>query len=392
MNTTAVFEKNIVAFNSGVRRIVNKGGTSSSKTISTIQLLLIIAQKRAKEGVTITVTSESLPHLKLGAMRDFENILKQEGLYNTQFINQTNHSFHFGKSVIEFYSADNSKATGPRRNILYANECNNIPYSTLREMEQRTSECIFYDYNPVRPFWIDEEIFTLPQNEYTLIKSNYLDNQFLPEPIKREIELRSQRDSNYKRIHVLCEYGIYEGLVFPEITLIDEDKIPKDIKPVFGIDFGFTNDPTAVTKIIIDKNNLYVKEILYKTGMFSPDIIAALKQNNINREEITADSSDPRMIEEIKRAGFNIFPAIKGAGSIVHGLDVIKRHNIFVSKGSINLIKEFRNYQYKIDSSGNTTNDPIDYFNHAIDSLRYGIQRKIASPGIGKGARFTFVQ
>jgi len=221
MNPTIVFEKNLKAFNKGIRRIINMGGSSSSKTISILELLLLIAQKRKDKGVLISVGSESLPHLKLGAIRDFNNILKREGIYNEDNIDLGTHAYHFGDSVIEFFSADVSKASGPRRDILYLNECNNIPYTVVEQLEMRTNEVIFYDFNPVIEFWIKDETMNLPESEWTLIKSNYKDNKHLPKAILHEIEMQAERDPNFKRIHVDVEYGSYKGLIFPNIKTVE---------------------------------------------------------------------------------------------------------------------------------------------------------------------------
>jgi len=379
VNPTVVYYKNADAFNSGVRRIVNKGGTSSSKTFSLLELLLTIAMRRVETGVLISIVSETLPHLRKGAIRDYDNILKAEGLTHAFNKNLTSHSYTIGKSVVEFFSADTAgKATGPRRDILLLNECNNIPYKVVSELEQRTSEAIFYDYNPVIPFWIDDHVLTLPSNEFTLITSNYKDNHHLPPSIAHEIELRASRDPNYKRIHIDCEYGIYEGLIFPEVILIDE--MPQDATPGYGLDFGFINDPTALVDVRIAGENLYLDQMVYQTGLTAPDIIALLKSFNLGRREIIADSADPRMIEEIRRGGFNIFPAVKGAGSVVHGLDSMKRYKIHLTKRSIDGIKEFRNYQWKIDSSGKKLNEPVDYWNHLIDAARYRVAKITAKP------------
>jgi phage terminase large subunit len=189
---TRYFERLIKAYNSGYRRIVSMGGTSSSKTYSELQLLyqIAIARHLKKRPVVISVVSESLPHLKLGAIRDFEGFLRRKGLYDDSQIDHTNHKYYFGDSFIEFFAADIGKATGPRRNILLLNEVNNIPLPVVRELVQRTDETIFYDFNPTEDFWISEEVFTLPSREFILLKSNHLDNDYLSPAIRREIELR----------------------------------------------------------------------------------------------------------------------------------------------------------------------------------------------------------
>lgn len=370
---TNVFSRNIEAFNNGYRRIVNKGGTSSSKTISVLQLLLEIAiARRNDSGVIISVISETFPHLRLGAMRDFEKILANREFQRDRDYELSNHVYYFKKSIIEFFSADSGKATGPRRDIAYLNECNNINYNVVTEIEQRTRECIFYDYNPHSIFWIEDKVISLPENERYVIKSNYLDNDQLDSAIRKEIELKASRDPNYKRVHVDVEYGISEGLIFTHYNLVDE--MPDTDRQRHGIDFGFTNDPTTLIDLRLNNGELWIDELLYRTQMTNQDIISILKSFNLERKIIVADSAEPKSIEEIYRAGVNIKPAVKGADSINRGIDLLKTYKLNVTKRSINLIKELRNYSWRISKDGSMTNEPIDNFNHAIDALRYAAE------------------
>lgn len=389
MSPTEVFNKNIRAFNQGYRRIVNKGGTSSSKTWSELQLALLIAQKRKDKGVLISIVSESLPHLKMGCIRDFELMLKAEGLYDESKINFTERQYYFGKSVIEFFSADSGKATGPRRNILILNECNNIPYSVVEQLEMRTDECIFYDFNPTAEFWMEEKVLSLPENERILIKSNYKDNHHLAASIVREIELKAERDPNFKRIHIDVEYGNYEGLVFAAPKLIDA--MPVEFKwRAQGLDFGFTNDPTTVIDVMLSSGELWLDELLYETGL--TNVANAFESENKNTidyklknlgfrpGEIIADSAEPKSIRELSNAGWNIRGCVKGKDSIENGIDAIKRYPVNVTKRSVNVLKEFRNYSYVKDkTTGKYTNEPVDNWNHCIDPTRYVVTGKVAN-------------
>jgi len=324
MNPTVVFEKNLKAFNKGVRRIINMGGSSSSKTISILELLLLIAQKRQDKGVLISIGSESLPHLKLGAIRDFNNILKRDKIYNEDNIDLGTHSYHFGKSVIEFFSADVSKASGPRRDILYLNECNNIPYTVVEQLEMRTNETIFYDFNPVVEFWIKDEIMALPESEWTLIKSNYKDNKHLPKSILHEIELKAARDPNFKRIHVDVEYGSYKGLIFPKINIVES--FPEDCKWVgYGLDFGYTNDPTALIKAGLSRGQLYYDEKIFLKGLNNSAVNKLMKDADVGEDEVIADSSDPKSIDDLSEYGWDIQGAVKGPDSIINGIDTMKQ-------------------------------------------------------------------
>lgn len=373
---TSLLEKNKIAFDAGIRRIVNAGGTSSSKTYSILQLLLIIALER-KKPTSIHVCSETLPHLKLGAIRDFETILKGAGLYNEKNINKTDLKYHFGSNYIQFFSADSpGKVTGPRRDILYINECCNIPYNIVSEMEMRTSECIFYDFNPVADFWISEKVLNLPSNEFELIKSNYLDNEMLPESITRDIELKAARDPNFKKIHIDVEFGTYEGLIFTKFNLVDE--MPPTLREVYGLDFGFTNDPTAIVDVRFNNGELWFDEMIYRTQMTNQDIIQFYK--TIDNKKIIADSSEPKSIEEIRRSGINIEGAIKGSDSIRRGIDLMQSYPINVTKRSINLIKELRGYKWAVDRAGKQFNTPIEINNHCIDAARYGVTKLVGKP------------
>lgn len=376
MNVTQVYDWNIQAWHSGIRRIVNQGGTSSSKTFSILQLLLYIAAK--KQGTSISVVSETLPHLKRGAIKDFESILRTEGLYNEKNINRTDHQYFFGESVIEFFSADTpGKVRGPRRNILYLNECNNIGYDKVSELELRTDGTIFYDFNPVQDFWITDRVLNMPEGEFTLIKSNYLNNSSLPDSIRREIQLRAERDPNFKKIHIDVEFGVYEGIIFNNFNMVDSTA---EAPVSYGMDFGFSNDPTTLIDVRINDGQLWLDQVLYRTEMTNQDIIRFLKSENIGRKEIVADSAEPKSIREIELAGFNIVPAVKGEDSIRTGIDLMKQYPINVTKRSVDLIKELRNYKWATDKNGNTLNKPVDMFNHCIDAARYNITfRKIGA-------------
>lgn len=376
-----VFELNHEAYNRGVRRIVNKGGTSSSKTYSVLQLLLFIARQRSHDGVHISVVSETLPHLKLGAIRDWNAILKSIGYREGWEYTQANYSYKIGKSVVEFFSADIEKATGPRRDILFLNECNNITYNIVSELEQRTKETIFYDFNPVEQFWIEDKVLSLPDSEYTLIKSNYLDNDHLSQAIRHEIELKASRDPNFKRIHIDVEYGVYEGLIFPNWTVVDE--MPATDRQRYAMDFGFTNDPTTLIDVRLQDGQWWADELLYRTDMTNQDIIRELKSLQIGNKPVIADSSEPKSIYEIRLGGFAIRPAVKGPDSIRNGIDKIKSLPMNVTKRSLNLIKELRNYRYKQDKSGTTLNEPVDNFNHLIDPWRYAASDLQADLPIG---------
>lgn len=387
---TRYFERLIKAYNSGYRRIVSMGGTSSSKTYSELQLLyqIAIARHLKKRPVVISVVSESLPHLKLGAIRDFEGFLRRKGLYDDSQIDHTNHKYYFGDSFIEFFAADIGKATGPRRNILLLNEVNNIPLPVVRELVQRTDETIFYDFNPTEDFWISEEVFTLPSREFILLKSNHLDNDYLSPAIRREIELRADRDPNYRRVHIDVEFGSNEGLIFRDWKLCDA--MPATDKRIIGVDFGFTNDPTVITDVRQNGGEWWADEVIYQTGMHNNDIARVIKSLNLPASiRVVCDSADPKSIDDLKRMGIRAEPCVKGPDSIRNGIDHINSMPLNVTRRSVNAHKELRNYRWRMDKSGKSMNEPVDMWNHFIDSLRYGASGFKNSVPI-KPARYSY--
>lgn len=381
--TTDVFTKNLQAYVSGIRRIGNKGGTWSTKTYSILQLLFCIADRhRTGSGKVISVISETLPHLKVGAIRDFERILRENNRYNEKNIDFSNHAYHFGNSVIEFYSADLGKVTGPRRDILYLNEVNHIPYEVVEQAEGRTRETIFYDFNPTEQFWFEDKVMSLPESERILIKSNYLDGMnVIPEHIAKDIEFKAERDPNFKRVHIDVEYGVYEGLIFPDWKQVES--MPVDAKSILAMDFGFTNDPTTLIECALQNGEWWFDERLYRTGMTNQDIARFLKDEGLHRREIVADSSEPKSIKELQNEGVNVTGADKGPDSIRAGIDRIKSRKINVTKRSVNMIRELRNYRYKIDKNGISMNQPIDAFNHLIDPARYAALRMTSPSATG---------
>lgn len=346
------------------------GGTSSGKTYSILQLLILIARK--KDNFVISVVSESLPHLKKGALKDFEKILREDSLFNEEHYNRTDQKYYFGTSYIEFFSADQpGKATGLRRDILYLNECNQLSYSTVEQMEIRTSDCIFYDYNPTADFWISEKVFTLPANEYVLIKSNYRDAiEMLSPAIARDIELKASLDSNFRKVHIDVEFGMTEGLIFTNWGLCDV--MPVTDKSSYGLDFGFSSDPSVLINVRFNQGQMWLNELLFQTGMTNPEIAKFIKGEGLENARIKADSAEPKSIREIYNAGIkHIVGADKGKGSIIFGIKYMQQFRINITKRSVNTIKEFRNYKWKIDNDGKPTGQPIDYFNHSINASWY---------------------
>ena len=368
------------AYFMGKRLIINRGGTSSSKTYSILQLLIFIAAL-ADKPTLISVVSESLPHLKRGCIRDFRKILGPD--FKKALWNKTDFVYTFGKGAIEFFPADEaSKLRGGRRDILFINECNNVSKEAFDELDVRTRQCTFLDYNPVGEFWA-MELEGLPDTAY--IHSTYLDAKtVLPRAVVGRIESRRERDPGWWRIYGLGEVGNIEGLVHPVFQTVDA--LPENGTQMFGLDFGYTNDPTALVKCVIRGDELYADELLYENGLNNRQIAHKLAECGVRKgyDEIFADAAEPKSIDEIKLHGWNIKPAPKGPDSVRQGIDKVNQYRQFWTKRSLNAIKEMRNYRYIADKNGTITNKPTDCWNHALDARRYAVQSKVITTGTMK--------
>ncbi len=380
ITTTKVFEQNAAAWlarKQGVRRALNEGGTSSSKTYSILQLLILIAEHAKTPGFLISAVSESVPHLKRGAMRDFQNILGDD--FDSARWNKTDSIYSWPNAKIEFFSADTpSKLRGGRRKILFINELNNIPLEAYHELDIRTELFTFADWNPVSEFYAHERLLNNPENRY--IHSTYKDAlNVIPPSVVKNIEETGRNDPNWANVYQYGHVGKVEGLVYPVFEQVDE--LPAG-DAFYGLDFGYSNDPTGLTKNIIQGERLYTQELIYEAGLTNQDIAAKFAEVGVrkNYDEIFADAAEPKSIEEIFRYGFNIKAAPKGEGSIEYGHQRVRQFKQFVTKDSLNLIKELRNFRYIPDKSGKLTEKTTHLYSHLIDSRRYGLVGKLANP------------
>lgn len=390
MKCTSVFSRNIALYNQPdeeVRVVCNKGGTRSSKTWSLLQLLYLIALY-SKTPLLISVVSESLPHLKKGCIRDFETMLKNEGLWNQEYWNATDKIYKVGLSKIEFFSADSAgKVHGPARDILFMNECNNIPFETYRQLAIRTRRKIFLDYNPCSEFWVDEEILT--KETTRLIHSTYKDNEFLTAAQIAEIE-SNKHDKNWWDVYGLGITGSKEGLIIQNYAICRD--LPEEYKQKwFGLDFGFTNDPTAIVEVRLAHGELWVHEHVYEKGLENPQIAKLIKGIGCTKtSSIVAESAEPKSISEINSFGLNLEPVQKGSDSLNVGIDILRRYKINITKESTNVIKEVRNYKWKVDKNGKPMNVPIDLWNHSIDALRYVALNKLQLKPKQRKSKYTW--
>ena len=372
------------------RKRIVQGGTSAGKTFGIIPILIDKAAKTPR--LEISVVSETIPHLRRGAIKDFLKIMNWTGRFIDSNWNRTLLTYKFTNgSYIEFFSAEQeSKLRGARRNILYINEANNISFESYHQLAIRTSDEIWIDYNPTSEFWAHTELMRDEDSEYIVL--TYKDNEALSESIIKEIEsaqtkaLTSSYWSNWWKVYGLGEVGSLQGVVFDDWRQIDT--IPSDAKLLgYGMDFGYTNDPTTLVAIYMMDGELFVDELLYQTNLNNNEIGNRLKTFNIQRPyEIVCDSAEPKSINELRLQGFNTQPAQKGPDSIKMGIDILKRYQLNVTKNSTNLIKELRAYQWETDKDGKLTGKPVDHSNHAIDSMRYFALNKLNNRPRGKYA------
>ena len=374
---TNVFKKN---FEAKTRFVFNEGGTRSGKSFAILQIIYRICQINKNKGLIISCVSETMPHLKRGIIRDFFDVLlKPYGLYDSKLHNKTDNTYLLFGNTIEFFSVDSSdKVHGAARDILFANEIQNINYETIFQLIQRTRIQIFFDWNPTHEFWAHTQFLNNAdfKEDITYIQSTYKDNHLWHESIIKDILRRAKNDINYRRVYVEGLIGSIEGLIFPDIQFVDE--MPTEFKwRAFGMDFGYTNDPTTFIDVRFYQGAIYVDELIYESGLSNQDIVINAKKYYNYPDEIIADSSEKKSIDEIYSLGMNIFPTEKFAGSVNFGIQLMKNYRIFVTKKSTNVIKEFRNYKWKTDKNGKQLNEPIDDFNHAIDAIRYVCQHKM---------------
>ena len=384
MKLTRVGRKTISAWKQHSRYISSCGGTRSGKTYSILQTFIIAMVEEVNQGRPATINSivsESMPHLQRGAIRDFKQIMDMEGLWEDARWNETQHTYTWGNgSVLEFFSVDNAgKVHGSARDRLMVNESQNIPYEIARQLFVRTRGQIVCDYNPTHSFWLNEIIEARP-NCITL-HSTYKDNEFLTPEQVAEIE-DNRNDANWWKVYGEGKIGTLDGLIY-DFDLCDSLPVKDEMDhlvEIQGMDFGFTNDPTARVQVVADprKKILWARQRCYRTHMQNKHIIQDLQDDGVTkRMEIYADCAEPKSIADIQDAGFNVIPCDKDAPTksdkLKFQLQWMQGWELHVTKDSIDLIRELRNYVWAKDRDGNPLNEPIDRFNHLLDALRYAV-------------------
>jgi phage terminase large subunit len=370
MQFSDVFLKNA---KSKKRVVVNCGSTSSGKTYSILQLLLLIAQKY--QGSVISVVTKTLPALKRGAMRDFINILQTENIYNKITHNKSNHIFYVGTSIVEFFSCDNAeKVKNGKRDYLFVNEANSLSFLEYSQLAMRTKKRIYIDYNPVVEYWVDDKVLVLPEAEY--IHSTYNDNRrFLSQETINQIESYKDLDPDLWQVYGLGLIGRgLKGLIYKNWTEIDNYEHIDYDEIIYGLDFGFSNSHTAVTEIKVLGESVYVSEKIYERNLLNKDLIDKLESIvKFKSNVIVADSARPEHIEEIYQYGFNIHPANKKPGSVLQGIESVKRRKLYIDCYSKNLIKELKLYSWKKDKNDVELDEPVKAWDDLLDATRYAL-------------------
>ena len=375
LTTTSVYEKVAQAWLDKKRHIWLEGGTSASKTYSTLQFLILLASY-SKIPISISIVSESLPHLKRGCLRDFFSILGESPNNNPHY-NMSDHIYDFGVSRVEFFPADEpAKLRGGRRDVLFVNEINNIGYDAYRELDSRTRLCTIGDWNPTCEFFIHENGL-LQADGSCYIHATYLDAlNVIPQEVINNILDMGRRDPNWENIYIKGRIGKVEGLVYPYFEQVDS--LPKG-DYFYGLDFGYSNDPSALTRNVIVGDSLYSEELIYEAGLTNDAICHRMDEKGVKRgyDEIFADAAEPKSIQEISNFGFNIKACHKGADSVEYGHQKIRQLKQFWTKGSLNCIKEQRNFRYIQDKDGKLTDKTTHTYSHGMDSRRYACVGKL---------------
>jgi len=364
--TTAI--NKILALKKRIKII--QGGTSAGKTFGILPIL--IHKAASQSGLEISIVAESVPHLRRGCLRDFIKIMRWINRYHDERYNKSHLKYTFANgSFIEFFSADDSsKLRGARRDILYINECNNVTFEAYNELSIRTKREIFLDFNPANEFWVHRELKDDEDADFIIL--TYKDNQGLDEGIVKQIEknrLKAKTSAywaNWWTVYGEGKIGQLQGAVFTNYKIIDS--IPDEARLIgIGLDFGYSNDPTAIIGVYKYNEFRILDEIKYQTGMLNSDISKILPED----VPIYADSAEPKSIADIQRYGKIIKGVTKGKDSINYGIDVMQRQSYMVTSKSTNLIKELRSYCWDKDKTGKQLNKPVDNYNHALDAVRY---------------------
>jgi phage terminase large subunit len=359
---------------------VHQGGTRSGKTYSLLLVLIELAYKNTNAGATITIARKTFPALRASVMRDFFEILNRENIYNEAHHNKSDATYILFGNLVEFISIDQAqKVRGRKRDVLFINEANELALEDWRQLLIRTTGNILLDYNPSDEFhWLYEQV--IPREDAAFFKTTYLDNPFLDAALVAEIERLKDADENFWRVYGLGERGQSRSTIFNHY--IQTEDVGPDWKLLaYGLDFGYTNDPTAAVAVYTNGNQLLFDEVLYQSGLANRQIAKLL---DVGKAPIIADSAEPKSIDELHGYGLNVHAARKGPDSVRSGIQYLHSKPLYITARSVNLLKELRNYKWREDKNGRILNEPVDAFNHAIDAARYAATFNLSNPNFGR--------
>lgn len=383
-DTTAT--KKVFSLTKRIRAVA--GGTSASKTISILVWCIDYAQ--STKGKLISIVSESFPHLEGGAIRDFTNIMKSQNYWKNENWHGTKHTYTFETgSVIEFISVDNyGKAHGPRRDVLFVNEANNLTYQVVDQLIIRTKEIVWLDWNPSWEFYFYTEMLPNRPDDIDFITLTYKDNEALDEVTVQEIESH-KGNKNWWTVYGLGQLGTIEGRIYKDWKVIEA--IPHEARlERRGLDFGYSVDPTAIVDIYYFNGGYILDEQVYRKGLLNSAIAGLLNNYKDPETLVVADSAEPKSIDEIKLYGINILPAVKGQGSISTGIGFVQAQQISVTSRSLNLLKEYRAYMWQTDkTTGKFIKEPEEGLDHALDAVRYALNSILAPAQYVQGTTVT---
>ena len=371
IKTTVVFEELLKSDELDKRIVIAQGGSRSGKTFNI--LIYWIYRLLQEDKKTLTIVRKTLPSLKNSVLKDLIQVLELFEIYDPNKFHKQEGFYELGSNIINWTSVDEpQKIRGMKRDYLYCNEANELKIEDWNQLIFRTTDKVICDLNPSE---LNSWVYDLEKRDDSyMFKTTWRDNPFVSDTIIKELESLKEKDENLYRIYNLGEKGIATQLVFTKFSTIE--KIPEGMKLLGrGMDFGY-NSPTTLIEIYKDEDNLYIRELLYTKNKTMPDIIYQMEQLGFDKTDtIWCDSALPQNIEELKRSRFNVKPVNKK--SILHGIDLIKRHHIWIESTSTNTIKEFQTYRFKEDKDGNLIDTPEDDNNHSIDSIRYVLESEL---------------
>ncbi|MDR0384679.1 MAG: PBSX family phage terminase large subunit, partial [Prevotellaceae bacterium] len=375
IQTSIVYDRVDSAIKQGYTTVSAQGSARSSKTYNI--LIWLIHYCLTHRNIRLSIVRATLPAIRRTVLIDFKEILFKFGIFADSQLNKSELTYRFlNGSWVEFFSTDSEqKLRGGKRDILYVNEANELAFIEFQQLKMRTTRFTVIDYNPSfsEDHWICDDV-NRDKRTYHFI-TTYKDNPFLEQAVIDEIESLQTKNQSLWRVYGLGLQAVIEGLIFSNVEIVDE--IPEYVKKRWGaMDFGYSADPTAICEVALFDNIIYIDEKCYRTQMLTSDIVKVLK-TEVPSLKIISESADPRLIQEIYRAGINIHPVKKFQGSVEAGISKLLEYKICITKHSTNVIKEFKNYTYRQDKEGKWLNDPIDSYNHAIDAVRYAVINEI---------------